>query len=200
MSDDRWIEFRDLEQRRQFLRRLQVTGPAAALLCTASVFLRRSGSSLFEQVGWVALPIGALEGLAVVGFLVAVAYWQTRPFAVDPERGRLRGGSRSFAVESVTVAQLEPPDNSDPSGLSLRLSAGRGRHLVVRLRNGSVPAFDEHHREVLARALERSAITRPTSDFDPTGKFARYNFPGVLDRAGAIEVVRSPPGPGAPTP
>jgi hypothetical protein len=100
----------------------------------------------------------------------------------------------------VTVAQLEPPDNSDPTGLSLRLRAGRRQHLAVRLRNGSVPAFDDHHRTVLADVLERSAITRPTSSFDPTGRFARFNFPGVLDKDGAIEVVRSPPGVGAPTP
>jgi hypothetical protein len=90
MGDDGWIEFRDLEQRRQFVRRLQVIGPAAALLCIGSVFLRRSGPSLFDEVGWLAVPIGALIGVATVGLLFLAVSWQTRPFAVhsEPARGR----------------------------------------------------------------------------------------------------------------
>ena len=49
-------------------------------------------------------------------------------------------------------------------------------------------------------ALERSTIAQPTSSHDPSGRFARYNFPGTLSRDEAVALVRRIPLPGEPLP
>ena len=51
--------------------------------------------------------------------------------------------------------------------------------------------------------MPASFVSRLRGDIDetrPTGRFARYNFPGYLTLEDAIAVVESPPGPKDPLP
>jgi hypothetical protein len=45
----------------------------------------------------------------------------------------------------------------------------------------------------VAEIVRRSNIAVPQTPNDPTGRFARYNFPASLNRDDALEVVLNPP-------
>ena len=188
-----WIAFEDAPKHRVTRARVQRFIVIVLVLGPLSVFFSRGGDSPFQELGWVALPIwfGGWSLVALVAWLTTRRV--TSPFAVDLARERIRIRGRSHRFADVDTAQLDPPNNNERDGLSLQLAVRGGRKVSVLIREGREPAVLGERRDLLLAVIAGSSITRPSSAYDPTGKFARFNFPGTLDKEGAAAVVRSPP-------
>ncbi|KFF58901.1 hypothetical protein JF66_15025 [Cryobacterium sp. MLB-32] len=142
---------------------------------------------------------GLLIALAAVVPLFLALYLVHRLRYPQPwvnfDTGELRVGRRVVPLSEVTWARLDALDRRRTHNrmLTLRFGAEAGPRASVRLRawNGRTPSREVT--EVLAGLVRRSGIAVPETPNDPTGRFARYNFPGSLGREDALEVVLSPP-------
>ncbi len=114
---------------------------------------------------------------------------------VNFSSGQLRAGRRVVSLNNITWARLDIFDHRRRHNrmLTLRFGAEGGPRASVRLRGrtGQIPAAAVT--EVLAQIVRCSSIAVPQSSNDPTGRFARYNFPGFLSREDALAVVLNPP-------
>ena len=120
---------------------------------------------------------------------------------VDLDTGRLRAGDR----QPIPLAQIDravlstAPVGKGGRVLVLRVTAKEARVEFI-LRDRQDATLDPTSTAVLAEALRRTSIAMPTSIHDPTGRFARYNFPGHVDRDDAVALVEHPPAAGDPLP
>ena len=109
--------------------------------------------------------------------------------------GQLRAGSHVVPLANITWARLDMVDRhrTHTRMLTLRFGAEGGPRASVRLRgrSGQTPATVVTN--VVAAVVRRSSIAVPQTPNDPSGRFARFNFPGSLDRADALNVVLHPP-------
>ncbi len=188
-----WVEFDDGPKRRVIRRRLGRLWPFVLAFGTASAFMSKGGPSPFQSFGWIAVPIWFAGWGLVLLAAWGVLHLVSRPFAIDRERGLVRIRGRVVPFSAVDSAELEPFTNLDPDLLSIRLGIRKRRTVVLVIREGREATVTGAHRDALLAALAGSSITRPSSVHDPTGRFARFNFPGSLDKAGAAEVVEHPP-------
>jgi len=78
----------------------------------------------------------------------------------------------------------------------LRIAAGKRARTEFVLRDKRGETLDERTRNALAEAIRRTAIAMPVSKDDPTGRFARYNFPVNITLEDAVAVVLAPPAKG----
>ena len=142
---------------------------------------------------------GLLLGLGVVVPVLLVLYFVQRLRYPQPwvnfNTGQLRAGRRVVPLTDITWARLDLFDQRRRHNRMLRLRFGAegGPRASVRLRGrlGQIPTAAVT--DVLAQIMRRSSIAVPQSSDDPTGRFARYNFPGFLSREDALEVVLNPP-------
>lgn len=111
--------------------------------------------------------------------------------AVDLERGLLRSGRRTVRFEQIDRARIGTLEQLDDE-YGMRLFCGR-IDVFVPVRWGSSPTLHPKTRELLLAMLPATSIQMPVDRYDPTGKFARYNFPGYLTRDEAIAFVTDPP-------
>lgn len=192
MAGDR-VEFDDEPKRRVIRRRLGRLWPFVLAFGTASAFMSKGGATPFQLLGWIAVPIWFTGWGLVLLAAWGVLHLVSRPFAIDRERELVRIRGRVVPFSAVDLAELEPFTNLDPDLLSLRLGVRGRRTVVIVIREGREAAVTGEHRDALLALLAGSSITRPSSVHDPTGRFARFNFPGSLDKAGAAEVVEHPP-------
>ncbi|MBO9049336.1 hypothetical protein [Curtobacterium flaccumfaciens] len=200
MADDGWIVFEDEPKLRVIRKRFRRVMPWIIVLGTATVFVSRGGPSPFRSIGWLALPIWFVGYTLVVLGLWQIVRWQTRPFAVDVDRSRIRIRGRELTFADVDVAELDPPGNEEADGLSLRFGVRRGRKASILVRAGREATITGAHRTALLAVIDGSSIVRPTDPHDPSGRFARHNFPGTLDKAAAAQVIEDPPQVGEPAP
>ncbi len=200
MTEAHWVEFDDEPKRRVFRARFRRAVPLVLVIGTASAFLSKGGETPFQLWGWVAVPICFAGTGLVLAALWGVVLLQTRPFAIDVGRGRVRIRGRTLAFSDVDLAELDPVTNNEPDMLSLRFGRRRGRKTSLLVREGREAAITGERRAALLALIAGSSITRPSSPHDPEGTFARFNFPGTLDEAGAASVVVDPPQVGEPGP
>lgn len=201
MPDETWVVFDDEPKLRLLVRVMRVAMPATVLLGTASAFFSKSaGDSPVDLFGLIAVPIWFVLWATIAAVVWNVVLWLNAPFAVDLRGRRLRIGRRVVPFAEITRAELVPVPNDDEAGLLLKLARGRRPSVSVLLRERATPVLDDARRDLLIEVIRASSIARPVSPHDPTGKFARFNFPGMLDKAGAEQVVRDPPAPGEPAP
>ncbi|MFG6444496.1 hypothetical protein ACFXQA_04405 [Microbacterium sp. P07] len=177
-------------------------GVSTAFFVLGSLYLAIQLGRLFWAV--VPLPVAVIFGaIAAGGVLALITVIRNARYPqpyVNLETDTLRAGNRrTLALNSIHHAVV-PTDPSLTNGtLILRLIAVDARvEIILRNRNG--PRLDRSSTQVLAEALRRTAIAMPSSADDPTGRFARFNFPGHIDRNDAIALVENPPAPGAPLP
>lgn len=129
-------------------------------------------------------------GWAIVALVLRTAY---RPAAVDLRRGLLRAGRRTVPLTTVTWAKVVVRDESSRSPAALlTFGADGGPRVAVLVRDTDGTVLPDDQRAVVASALSRTAITVPRSSADPTGRFARYNFPGRVTKEDAIALVERP--------
>jgi len=157
--------------------------------------------SFFEDVApW---PSSLLLGAVTAGVLVVAATLirNTRypqPW-VNLDTDEIRAGRRTLALSTIDSALIPSDPATQSEILTLRLFAKNARvEIILRTRKG--PRLDTESTWVLAEAIRRTTITMPTSIHDPSGKFARYNFPGHIDLDDTLTLVQHPPAPGKPLP
>ena len=114
---------------------------------------------------------------------------------VNFDTDELRSGRRVVPLADITWARLDLFDlkRSHTRMLTLRFGAAGGPRASVRLRGRKGQTPSAAVTAVVADIVRRSSIVVPQSPNDPTGRFARYNFPGSLNREDALEVVLNPP-------
>lgn len=200
MADDGWIVFDDEPKRRVFRARFRRVMPWMVVFGTATAFSSRGGASPFQLFGWIAVPIWFAGSCLLVVGLWQIVRFQTRPFAVDVQHRRIRIRGRTAAFGDVDVAELDPAGNEEADGLSLRFGVRRGRKVSILVRAGRDATITGEHRAALLALIDGSSIARPSSPHDPSGRFARFDFPGSLDKAAAAQVVKDPPQVGDPAP
>lgn len=151
---------------------------------------------LFSAPSWVRVVWGLL-GLTL-SVVVAIGVWIVRnPVpSVDLDRNRLRIRGRSLPLSEVNVARVLMNVRTSATGRTttptlsgIRIGATGGPQISIALHHGDADADQRVYRERLAEVIRRSDIRYPTSSYDPTGKFARYNFPENLDKEAALALV-----------
>ncbi|MDO7881424.1 hypothetical protein [Antiquaquibacter soli] len=148
---------------------------------------------LFDPpVGLLLLPVVAL----VAGLIKASN--RTGGVEIAPESRRLRRGRRKVEASDVYAARLLI-DVDNYSALDLQLDAPR-LAFRIQLHDGHSIVLDDRARELLLDLLPHTSIAMPESQYDPKGKFAKYNFPSHITKAEAITLMEEPPGPGDPLP
>lgn len=120
---------------------------------------------------------------------------------VDLDSGQLRAGDhRPIPLSDVDRAVLiTTVVGKGGRVLVLRLLAEEARVEVI-VRDRRDATLDPISTAVLAEALRRTSVAMPTSIHDPSGRFARYNFPGHIGRDDAVALVEHPPAAGEPLP
>jgi hypothetical protein len=147
------------------------------------------------EVPFPVAVLASLGVLAVVLAVVTVVHHRRWPsVAVSLGTGELRAGGRVIPLASVTAAQFGfvPIRKRDPV-LTLRLLSGEKARAEVLLRDRRGHGLPAEQQQVLAEAIRRTAVAMSVWRDDPSGRFARYNFPGHIDRDDAVAVVLHPP-------
>ena len=113
---------------------------------------------------------------------------------VNFDRNELRAGRRVVPLADIVWARLEMFDRkrAHTRMLTLRFGAEGGPRASVRLRGRTAQTLPTAVTDIVAEIIRRSSIAVPQTPNDPTGRFARYNYPGSLGRADALEVVLNP--------
>ncbi|TFD54056.1 hypothetical protein E3T55_05090 [Cryobacterium frigoriphilum] len=139
------------------------------------------------------LSVGAIVPLVSLLYLVQRLRYP-QPW-VNFDTGELRAGHRAAPLVNITWARLDMLDRqrSHTRMLTLRFGAENGPRASVRLRSRRGQTLSAAVTAVVSEIVRRSSIAVPQSRDDPTGSFARYNFPGSLSRNDALDVVLNPP-------
>jgi len=143
-------------------------------------------------LGWIiAIMTAVLVGaLALIWLIIRVRF---PPARLDPATSTIRVGRRQARYRDISSAQLFVVPTRKRRGINLLLRDGSGLRALVRVGDGHERALSPDAALLLQDMLRQSNVAIPTSTDDPTGKFARYNFPDHLTKADAIELVEHPP-------
>jgi hypothetical protein len=113
---------------------------------------------------------------------------------VNLEESLLRAGRCTVAFSQITTAQLMTGSrNIHDLSLLLVLVSDSGLRAPVLLRERAGHILDPADRASVLRVLGESSIAFPASSTDPSGRFARTNFPRNVDKQTAIALVTDPP-------
>jgi hypothetical protein len=111
---------------------------------------------------------------------------------------RLKG--RIVASELITRATVGTSGSVKKPAILLTLGTSGRLSGTVMLRDQHDTPMSETGRAALLALLRASNIAMPISPDDPTGKFARYNFPGHLTKSDVIALVEMNPSTSKPIP
>ncbi|MFP7761046.1 hypothetical protein [Marisediminicola sp. LYQ134] len=171
---------------------LGFNAPMAALAVVQMPFVVWHGG---RALGGSYLLVFALVILTlVVVFLTTTVIMNRRwPIAeINLDTSELRAGSRVVGLADVDRAMLAAWSVKKVRAVKLRLTgAGARAEVTVRSRRGAL--LDDTATRVLAEALRRTAVELPKAKEDPTGRFARYNFPTNITRDEAVAIALNPP-------
>ncbi|SDM96533.1 hypothetical protein SAMN05216368_10385 [Cryobacterium flavum] len=139
------------------------------------------------------MALGAIVPVFLVLYLVQRLRYPQAWVSFD--RNELRAGRRVVPLADIVWARLEMFDRkrAHTRMLTLRFGAESGPRASVRLRGRTAQTLPTAVTDIVAEIIRRSSIAVPQTPNDPTGRFARYNYPGSLGRADALEVVLNPP-------
>ncbi|BDZ50670.1 hypothetical protein GCM10025867_29110 [Frondihabitans sucicola] len=203
--DAPWFEFDRSAWRSLLARQGRLIVVFLVLASPLIVFDPRAG---FDPDAWRPIPIGwalVISALLMGGFgvgLVAILRAADRRVAIDLAGRRLRVGRTVVPFDEVDTANVVYPTRDGSQALSIRFGHRHNPHrrATVMLLRGTEEVLADDAKKVLLEALAECPIVRPSSPYDPAGEFASANFPGTLDQAGALAVVRHPPRAGEPLP
>lgn len=148
-----------------------------------------------QAIGASLLVVGAF--VAVVALTIHLRFPQ--PW-VNFDTGEIRAGRRTASFSEIDSAWLFAAPMKKARVLPFQFGVAKGPQVIVRLRGAKNQLVDPDTARLLIEVLKRSNVRMPVSNDDPTGRFARYNFPGHLTLEDAIAVVEFPPGPRDPLP
>lgn len=139
----------------------------------------------------IAVTVGV--GLVILGITWAVFLLAYPNAYLQHSTSTLRTRRRSAHFSALTSAQLLNSSSKRRRSLHLLLKADNGLRAVVLIRDARRRTLDQGVAALVLDMIEQSHIAMPRSDYDPAGKFARYNFPDYVTREEAWELVRHPP-------
>jgi hypothetical protein len=121
---------------------------------------------------------------------------------VDVSGRRVKVGRRLAHWDTFTTAELGVfevwPGAPRTLILTLRTPDGLRAPLVVR-RRGRL-GLSPWARDAAVALVESSEVAMPRAKEDPTGRFARFNFPSNLTKEDALALIERPPQDGEPLP
>ena len=156
--------------------------------------------------GWhvpIWIVVGGLAGILVLVFaattIIRNRRWPT--VEVNLANSELRVGDDAVPLASVTAAQLAvfPVRRRDPA-LALRLTSLKPARAEVFLRDRRGHTLPDDQRLLFTEAVRRTSIAMPVSRDDPSGRFARYNFPGHVSLEDTVQLIARPPSAGEALP
>jgi hypothetical protein len=204
-ADAPWFEFDRSAWRSLLARQGRLLVIFLVVASPLLVFDPRRG---FDPDLWKPIPIGlalviAAAIMAAFGLvLLLVIRAMDRRVAIDLDGKRLRVGRTVVPFDEVDTANVVYPTRDGSQALSIRFGHRHNPHrrATVMLLRGTREVLSADAKRILLAALAECPIVRPQSPYDPTGRYASANFPGTLDRQGAIAVVQDPPRAGEPLP
>jgi hypothetical protein len=193
-----WVRFGALT----FWQRLSVSGSAVIPILFIPVTLAgQLALRPARDAGGFWGIAAAVAGAVVLSFLIVWIHSLLHPVPwVNLGTNELRSGKVSVPLGSIDSAFLGVSTAKGPANLFLQLREGKRTWATIYLRKRHTVLLSEHDRELFAEVLRRTSITMPYSADDPKGKFAKYNFPGHVDRDTAIDLVVHTPKVGDPLP
>lgn len=190
-ASEGWVSFGVLPLRQRLSLYLWVAIPGVSLVAIIGVeFVLQLAFNFFGFFGFL---LAVLVAIPLSGIMIVLYLAFHHAPQVNFEEKAMRVGHKTLALSDVDTAVLMILDKRGRRFMALNFGKTKGPHALVYLLGADGQALTEDDREILVRLLEQTSIAMPTSPDDPTGRFARYNFPGHLDREAAIEVVRKPP-------
>lgn len=155
-----------------------------------------------REVGW---PLAGGLAVLLLGVMVAAVIVVARLRFPQPwvnfDTGQLRTGGRTASFSQIDSAVLfATRARKKKRALMLQFGVTKGPQVIVRLRDSKNQVLDPETARLILEVLACSNVRMPYSSDDPTGRFARYNFPGHLTLEDAIALVESPPAPSEPLP
>ncbi|MET4638111.1 hypothetical protein [Mycetocola sp. 2940] len=176
----------------------QKIGPSIAIGGYLAAFVT---AQFLRGVDW---PLAIAVAVLVLGaFVAAVALFIHLRFPqpwVNFDTGEIRTGRYTASFVDIDFARLFAAPKRGSRILTFQVGVTKGPQVIVRLRDAKDQLLAPETARLLTEVLRRSSVRMPQSNDDPTGRFARYNFPGYLTLEDAIAVVESPPGPKDPLP
>jgi hypothetical protein len=125
--------------------------------------------------------------------IILVTLWRSKVW-VNLDTSQLRVGRKITELADIDSAVLAVGSNRRVPSLSLQLRVGGHVRAVIPLRHRSdVLLTDRSQRKLLAELVNRTRIELPHDPHDPGNKFARYNFPGHIDRDTAVDLILRTP-------
>lgn len=164
-------------------------------------------SFYFGGTGFLDFTVGLIGGVVlfivsmIVGLVVDAAISASyRVPHVNLQQRRIRVGRKSMTFEKIAEARVVDHGFTRSGEPELHISGGSLTIAMPVLSRGGLHPFPSH--ATMVTILEASSIVIPTSQYDPKGRFERFNFPNHVTKAGAIDLVRNPPRSktGLPTP
>ena len=153
------------------------------------------GVRLPQGVGIATRIFCGLVALAVaVAVIVLFQRWRApRPFA-NFDTGEVRfGRRRTVPMSDIVWAQLIVPSTDKARSVSLVFGTEKKDLAAFRLIDQRGRVLDQSTVHLVAEVLKRTSIVMPTSEYDPSGRFAKYNFPTNVTREEAVDLVLRPP-------
>ena len=155
-----------------------------------NALLDTSSSGLGVGFEILAFVVAVMFAFAVVALIQHLRYPQ--PFA-DFESARLQVGRRVVPFSDIDWARFEVVTiRGRRARLTLMFGALGGPRVIFNVSSEGRWAMTPATRELVARVIRQSRIEMPTSSYDPSGHFARYNFPSNLDKQMALTAVMDP--------
>ncbi len=145
----------------------------------------------------------------VLGFAIAIAVFVVVVFVTagrhptpmaNFQTQQLRSGRTTVSLTDIDTAILSASHAVNARHLALHLKMGKKTAVIVPLLSRNQIILGEEERRLWAEVLRSTRVAMPSSPDDPKGRFARYNFPGHMDKDTAIDVVQRTPRAGEPLP
>jgi hypothetical protein len=194
---DEWLPL----SRSSFRQRLALSAVAIVPFAFLANALGPIATALFPGLDQVAAAL-AVYAILVAGVVASIAIHAAahpNPYA-NFVRRQVRVGRYLLPFAEIDSAVLRPLGSPAKPGLLLQFGRYRGQHAAVLFRTNRGELLAPEYRERLIEVFAASRVRLPSSPYDPDNRFARYNFPGHLDRKTLIELLSHPPLPGEPLP
>lgn len=162
-----------------------------------------ASGSLLPGIPRFVIEIATVLLLAGVAFGVALLVQRSRfpRVCVDLDTQRIRIGRTEMALSELIWARLDVGGwTRRRRRLLLRMGAALHPQALFDVSPTGRRALNERDRALLAAVIDGSDIEVPKTRDDPSGRFARYNFPNNITKATARTLVLTPPGPTDPVP
>ena len=152
----------------------------------------RTLSVFFDLPYWVGLILTLSVFVIAMGLVLLIAYIRFRQPDVNFDTDQIRSGGRVGDIADITQAHVILMQNKRTLTLSMRFGVPKGPQVLVAVRR-KWGELDKASGQRVAEVLRRSNVAMPISKDDPTGRFARFNFPTNVSKEDAIQTVLHPP-------